>query len=82
MALQDFEPMDILPHRTLNDIDSMYYYLKQRLNNAKLITDLIPFINAFISAQEMKKQLTLLLDKQYKHEKSSSSHHLSSKYHI
>ena len=62
----DMTPSDIVPQKTLNNIDSMYYYLKQKLNDAKQITDLIPFIKKLTSIKELKQHLNLSLDKQYK----------------
>ena len=68
MALQEMEimPSDIIPQKTLNDIDSMYYYLKQKLNTAKQITDLIPFIKKLMNIKELKQHLDTALDKEYK----------------
>ena len=72
MALQDviIMPSDIVPQKTLNNIDSMYYYLKQRLDNAQQITDLIPFISKLMKIDTLKDDLKSLLDEQYKSAKS------------
>ena len=61
MALQEMEILssDIVPQKTLNNIDSMYYYLKQKLNTAKRITDLIPFITKLMNIKQLKQQLLL-----------------------
>ena len=68
MALQqlDITSSDIIPQKTLNDIDSMYYYLKQKLNVAKQMTDLIPFIKKLMNIKELKQHLDTALDKEYK----------------
>ena len=74
MALQEIEQMssDIVPQKTLNNIDSMYYYLTQRLHTAQQITDLIPFFKKLMNINELKQHLQSALDKQYKFAKSSS----------
>ena len=64
---------DILPHKALNDLQSMYHYLKQRLISSKQITDLIPFINTLSNLEQLKKQLLVSLDKQYEIEQSQQS---------
>ena len=46
----------IVPHKALNDVDSMYEYLKQKISVANHITDPIPFINIFINIDSLKQQ--------------------------
>ena len=62
----DMISSDIVPQKTLNNIDSMYYYLKQKLNDAKQITDLIPFIEKLMNMNEIQQHLHTSLDKHYK----------------
>ena len=61
---------NILPHKSLNDINSMYYYLKQKLICSLQITDLIPFINTLLNIEELKQQILMSLAKQYEIENS------------
>ena len=72
MALQQasLSECDIVPQKTLNDIDSMYYFLSQRLNTAQQMTDLIPFIQKLIPLNELKQHLKSALDKRYKSTKT------------
>ena len=80
MALQPMETLssNIVPQKTLNDIDSMYYYLNQRLEAAKQITDLIPFIQKLMNIDELKQHLKLSLDKQYQSVTSKSDNNIRS----
>ena len=64
---------DILPHKALNDIGSMHYYLKQKVTKSKHTTDLIPFINQLIDIEDLKRQIIASLDKQYQKENSLNS---------
>ena len=75
MAMQEVAvaPLDIIPMKSLNNMDSMYYYLSQRLQTATNITDLIPFIQKLIKIDELKKNLKVLLDKEYQSTKATDS---------
>ena len=75
MAFQEMEilPSDIVPQKTLNNIESMYHYLKQKLNDAKQITDLIPFVKKLINIKDLKQTLKSSLDKQYQTAKKNES---------
>ena len=72
MSLEQVEPMesDIVPQKSLNDIDSMYTLLTQRLNSSKAITDLIPFIEKLIPLQQLQQYLKASLDTKYQCVKS------------
>ena len=61
---------DILPHKALNDLESMHYYLKQKLLSSKQVTDLIPFIHVFSNIDQLKQQLLTSLNQQYESEKA------------
>ena len=61
----DTTPSDIVPQKTLHNVDSMYYYLKQKLHSAKQITDLIPYIQKLMQINELKQHLQSALDTQY-----------------
>ena len=60
--------MDVLPHKALNGLDTMHYYLKQRVMKSSHVTDLIPFINTLFNIEKLKHQILTALDTQYQHE--------------
>ena len=64
---------NILPHKALKSIDSMYYCLKDKLNSSKQCTDLIPFINVLSNVDNLKNILNKLLDQQYEKEKEKEN---------
>ena len=70
MALQQAVPSDIVPQKSLNDIDSMYYYLNDRLNITQSITDLIPFMQKLMNMNELKQHLKSSLNTKYESAKS------------
>ena len=75
MAFQEATPTDIVPQKSLNDIDSMYYHLCHRLNTTQQITDLIPFISKLMNIDALKQHLKSSLDKEYQTAKSKDKDH-------
>ena len=72
----------IASQKALNNIDSMHYYLKQKLLSSTSIRDLIPFLNFLIGIDQLKKQLLSLLDIQKQIGKSTKSTTTTPKQHV